>query len=266
MLQPLARRDRRRANGVKRLLMYLPSDTPILPNQRANQARALQCSDERLEQSRRRSATGRAALFNTLISPNSVNLTFGMGAAIDTAKLQAQTQTSRATAILGTGGTLDESQGYMGSPVSLAQLIANAPEVVSVNPGGGSCEPRQQSYAPSAFVNPQPGMPQQAPAIVRTENGPLHFAGAPGTFPGAVQSHTDISPVPQLKVGQYYNIQNTGGLTGYAPPWSDAGVQETPGNIGAGDMGVASWLMDHPWLSLALAAGGVMALSRRSRR
>lgn len=55
------------------------------------------------------------------------------------------------------------------------------------------------------------------------------------------------------------------GLTGYAPSWSDALVQtNSDGNV-AKDAGVGQWITDHPWLSLALAVGGAVALSRRQK-
>ena len=75
--------------------------------------------------------------------------------------------------------------------------------------------------SPANFSIPaevKPGMPQRAPNIFRTSQGPLSFPGAVSTVPGAVPAST----MPT----QYYSIQNSRGLTGYAPPWSDAWVMQ----------------------------------------
>lgn len=56
------------------------------------------------------------------------------------------------------------------------------------------------------------------------------------------------------------------GLTGYAPTWADAFAEAGAGGPGGDGGGVMSWFSDHPWLTLALAAGGAVALSRRNGR
>jgi len=150
---------------------------------------------------------------------------------------------------------------------SVAEVIANAPEVVSLNRGGGCSTP---SYTPVPLgADPVPGMPQRAPNIVQGLNGPMYYRGAPSTIQGdyppvtaAVNPYRASQP-PTLAVKQYYEILNTRGLTGYAPPWSDAGVLANADD--AGSPGIGSWLMDHPLLALLLAGGGVYALSRRKR-
>jgi hypothetical protein len=211
--------------------MYLPSNTPILQDQREAAALHGAQSDARIAAMRRTSACGRVRLFNTLINPNSVADGIGMGTALDTAKLQAQTEASRASGILAIGGSASA-----GGP-SAAEIIAGAPEVVSLNRGGGCSTP---SYQPMPLgPDPQPGMPQRAPIIVQGPDGPMHYLGADATYQGYPT-----------------------GLTGYAPPWSDAGVLP---NGGIQDVGVGGWLMDHPWLALLLAGGGVYALSRRNK-
>jgi hypothetical protein len=245
--------------------MYLPSDTPILADQRASAARNGACSDARIAAMRRTSACGRARLFNTIVSPLGVLDQIGMGTAIDTAKLQAQTDDSRASGILGTGGWPQDLE--TAGQQSVAEVIANAPEVVSLNRGGGCSTP---SYTPVPLgADPVPGMPQRAPNIVQGLNGPMYYRGAPSTIQGdyppvtaAVNPYRASQP-PTLAVKQYYEILNTRGLTGYAPPWSDAGVLANADD--AGSPGIGSWLMDHPLLALLLAGGGVYALSRRKR-
>lgn len=216
--------------------MYLPSNTPLLLDQRDCAARAAACSDARVRDMRQTSAAGRIALFNTLVSPQQVAQQNGIGAAIDTAKLQNQTRVSRAAGLLG-GGSVDSA-----AVSSRDAIIAGAPEVVSLNRGGGCAVAASPVSLPP---DPSPGMPARAPEIVDTVNGPMYYRGAGATF-------DNNSPT---------------GLTGYAPPWSDAYVRETPINIGQNDMGVVSgWLMDNPWLALAIGAGAVAFFSRRSKR
>lgn len=211
--------------------MYLPSNTPILQDQREAAALHGAQSDARIQAMRRTSACGRARLFNTLVNPNSVADSIGMGTALDTAKLQAQTEASRASGILAINGG-----GSAGGP-SAVEIIAGAPEVVSLNRGGGCMTP---SYKPVPLgPDPTPGMPQRAPNIVQGPDGVMHYTGAPATF-----------------------LQ---GLTGYAPPWSDAGVLPNGGVQDAG-VGFMGWIAEHPWLALLLAGGGVLVLSRRSKR
>jgi hypothetical protein len=174
-------------------------------------------------------------MFNTLVSPNSVADSIGMGTAIDTAKLQAQTEASRASGLLAIGGSASAA-----GP-SAAEIIAGAPEVVSLNRGGGCSTP---SYQPMPLgPDPQPGMPQRAPIIVQGPNGLMHYRGADATYHGYPAGLS--------------------GLTGYAPPWSDAGVLPNGGIQDAGSF--TTWVSEHPWLTLLIAGGGVYALSRRNK-
>jgi hypothetical protein len=222
--------------------MYLPSDTPIMQAERDEAARRVGLDAAATDNMRRTSACGRTRLFNAIVTPLSVACTMGMGTALDVAKLQAQSQDARATAILGTGGLIDTQ--VSGGP-SISDIIANAPEVVSLNRGGGCVTP---SYTSEPLgPDPHPGMPHRAPRIEQSPYGPMYFRGEDSTMQGAYPTRTGVEP--RL------------GLTGYAPPWSDAGVvpEISP------DTGVAQWIADHPWLSLALAVGGAVALSRRQR-
>jgi len=215
--------------------MYLPSNTPILTQQREDAARHGAESDARIAAMRRTSACGRARLFNTLVQPGAVARDIGIGAAVNTAKLQAQSKDARATGILGTGGEIT-----MQGP-SVAEIIAGAPEVVSLNRGGG-CKTPSYTLVPLG-PDPTPGMPHRAPAIVQTANGPMYYRGADSTIEG--------------------DYPTRAGLSGYAPAWGDAGLLP---DGGLPSPGVGSWLMDHPWLSLALAGAGAWALSKRGKR
>lgn len=244
--------------------MYLPSNTPLLQDQRAAAARHGAESDARVQAMRRTAACGRARLFNTLLNPSSISESSGIGAGLDAAKLQGQTEASRASGLLNTGAPSS-------SPVapSIAEIIANAPEVVSLNRGGG-CQ-TQTVYKPVPLGPPPvPGMPQRAPTIVQTSSGPLYVQGAPSTIAGDYPPQNQIaasgrsSQPSALPIKGYYSILPAG-LTGYAPPWSDAGVLPNGGVPEVPGVGVGGWIMDHPWLSLLLAGGGVYALSRRQR-
>ena len=231
---------------------------------------------------RRTSACGRARLFNTLINPNSVAEGIGAGAGLDAAKLQQQTEASRASGIFSTGdaGNGGAAGGGPAGP-SVAEIIAGAPEVVSLNRGGG-CQIRNVLQPVPLAPSPRPGMPARAPVVVSTPAGPVYFQGAPSTIQGDYQSQPVSSnalpmqrytppsgggPVetPGLPIKQYMSILTSRGLTGYAPPWSDADVLPNGGvqDTGVGFMG---WISEHPWLSLLLAGGGVYALSRRGKR
>jgi hypothetical protein len=261
--------------------MYLPSNTLLLTDQRAAAARHGAESDARVQAMRRTSACGRARLFNTLINPNSVADGMGAGAGLDAAKLQQQTEASRASGIFsagdgGNGGGAGAGADSVGS--SVAEIIANAPEVVSLNRGGG-CQIRN-AYQPVPLApSPQPGMPQRAPVVVSTPAGPVSFQGPPSTIQGDYPVSSNALPMqrytpsfgggpvetPGLPIKQFMSILTTRGLTGYAPPWSDAGVLENGGVQDAG-VGLMGWISEHPWLALLIAGGGVYALSRRSGR
>ena len=225
--------------------MYLPSNTPLLADQRANAARAGACSDQRIATARQMSAAGRVALFNTLISPAAVNTELGTGAAVNAAKLQAQTQVSRAVGLLGTSGGQAQP--------SMADIVAGAPEVVSLN-RGVTCAQRLagESNAVPLGPDPTPGMPHRAPRIEQGPNGPMYFRGADATVDGTYPSRGGSG--------------SGSGLTGYAPAWSDAWVMDMAGSASSNDVGVVGWMQAYPWVILAAAAAGAYALSRRGKR
>jgi hypothetical protein len=226
--------------------MYLPSNTPIMQEEQDEYVRRVGQDAADTANMRLTSALGRTRLFNTMVNPLSVVCGQGMGTGLDVAKLQAQTQDARATAILGTGGQIDTE--VSGGP-SIPDIIANAPEVVSLNRGGGCKTP---SYAPTAlWPSPQPGMPGRAPRIEQSPYGPMYFRGEDSTMQGSYPTRT--------------GVEARRGLTGYAPPWSDAGVLPNGGSQGFPDTGVGQWISDHPWFALALAGAGALVLSRRKR-
>lgn len=152
--------------------MYQDSNSPVFPNRQADLDRKAAASDARLAQARKWANDGRRAIFNTLVSPNQVAQTFGIPAAVNTAKLQAQTEAARASGLMGTGD-LAESQGI----VSLGP-----PEVVPMAEGS-TCGGEVTTTAVVQYG----GMPQMAPDIV---DG-LYYRGAAAVEGGPARDETE---------------------------------------------------------------------------
>jgi len=249
--------------------MYRDSNAPILPDQVSDYARHEACRDERVNAMRRTSAEGRARLFSTLVSPTEVTNAFGIGAGVNTAKLQNQTEVSRATATLGIGDLAE-------SGASVSEIMRGAPEVVPYSKRGGGCRTGAAGYVPPPVTPSVPGMPHRAPNIVSSGVGPLYFRGAESTVPDA---YPDPVPAPLPAGTRYIQPSNIptiyakilpagpatlAGMSGLAPVWGDAWVLPDSGVPQSG--GVFNWLSENPWLALALVGGGVYALSRRGKR
>lgn len=89
-----------------------------------------------------------------------------------------------------------------------------------------------------------------------------------GTLPHISVSDAELAAIPHAPDLQTLSCQEAmiaGGLTGYAPPWSDALVTDSQAQMDNPDMGVGQWITDHPWLSLALGVGAAVVLSRRGK-
>ena len=210
--------------------MYLPSNTPLMQDQRVSRVNSELQSEGRRQNATMTAVAGRAALFNTLVSPDVLAAQFGPGLGTSASINDSRSVVARASALM-TGTPTENAPTF-------AQIVADAP-VVGSGPG---C--RGPVYARNPLgPNPTPGMPKRAPTIVNGPYGVMHFDSGPSSLDPA------YGP----------------GLTGYAPPWSDAFVGDS-GSGGSGfDMGVVGWIQSHPWLSLAIAAGGVFAASRGRR-
>jgi hypothetical protein len=95
---------------------------------------------------------------------------------------------------------------------------------------------------------------------------------AAGTLPHISVGPSELAAIPHVDLGgktcadSFLMGGMSGGLTGYAPSWSDALVEEIRSKTSAPDTGVGQWVSDHPWLTLAIAVGGAVALSRRGSR
>jgi|SRR5271157_2253338 len=89
-----------------------------------------------------------------------------------------------------------------------------------------------------------------------------------GTLPHIAVSDAELSSMPHapdLTAMSCPQAMIAGGLTGYAPPWSDALVTDMQSGGSGADTGVGQWISDHPWIALALAVGGAVVLSRRGK-
>jgi hypothetical protein len=252
--------------------MYLPSNTPLLQGQREHAACEEGKSRQRIAATRRQVACSRASLFSTLMSPEQALESFGIGAAVNVAKLQRHSRDARAAVLAGTGGPVttarpgQTSTGIVraSSGPSLADYIRDAPTVVSLNAQADQTGCSRVRFSQSPLPpDPSPSMPEQGPSIVETDHGPMYFRGAPGTgtlAPSATLGTQYLSIVP--------NEPSRGGLTGYSPAWSDAWAMEVQQAVKGPDtdVGFMDWVSEHPWLSLAIVAGGVAVLSRRTKR
>jgi hypothetical protein len=209
--------------------MYKPANSPVFPNAAYDEQQRAAGSDARMNQAKQWAAKGRIDLFNTLVSPSQVAQQFGIGTAINVAKLQAQTDAARASGLV---VPLPSEDFYGRSPQSIEQVILNAPQVVPLSYsasfacGSDGVPPdfAQAASVTEAGYSPLPGMPRRAPVIMAGPNGPMHYNGAAATIPGSY-------------------------VLGHPPV----------------DSGVMGWIADHPWLFLGLAGAGVYAMSRRAR-
>lgn len=218
------------ASRQVRTEMYLPSNTPLMQGPQDHAVKCAQASLARQLQIQTAFATGRLNIFQTMVSPDQVAAAFGPSVGVSAANLQADTVDARVSAWLYGDGSAAPLQSSGMAPVNVP-----TPTTYPLNRGGGCLtRPNQVRTAAQKPVMPTPGKVKQAPLIIGGIEPPIY--------------------------------QTTGGLTGYAPPWSDAFVQRSGSGNGNNDMGVVAWIQQNPWLSLALAAGGLFAVSKGGRR
>jgi len=89
-----------------------------------------------------------------------------------------------------------------------------------------------------------------------------------GTLPHISVSDAELAGIPhapEWSGKSCAEINVMAGLTGYSAPWSDALVSDFQSVSSGPDTGVGQWIQDHPWLSLAIAVGGAVAISRRRK-
>lgn len=208
--------------------MYLPSNTPLMQGPQDHAVKCAQASLDRQLKIQMAFATGRAQIFSTIESPQQVGNTFGPSVGVSAANMQADTVDARASAWLYGDGTQH--------PIKTAGTVVDMPTPATypLNRGGGCLTPTRTRTATQQPAMPTPGLVKQAPLILGGIEPPIY--------------------------------QTTGGLTGYAPPWSDAFVQRNGSGNGQNVMGVVTWIQRNPLLSLALAAGGLFAVSKGGRR
>jgi hypothetical protein len=160
--------------------MYLTADTALLNCQRQNAVRKGLCSDARRAATSQMAVDGRIALFETIMAPADLALTFGPNLGHDALVLQGQTVAARSSAILGT------TAGSVAAPTATAQSsISSAPKVVSLNGLPSQVNGCAWVAPPPRLVEPDPipTMPLRAPVVVQTPLGPASMP--PPTMPGA---------------------------------------------------------------------------------
>ena len=210
--------------------MYLPSNTPLMQDAQDCAIKGAQASLDRQLCIQTKFAMGRAAVFQDILSPNQIAAQFGVPAGVSAANLQQQTLDSRASAFL-------YGSGLGASP---AEMMVDSPEVFPMGRAGG-CMPVQHQMARPKYKKVVPSFPRRAPHIIQSGEGPMYYKGRAATIVSSSQL----------------------GLTGYAPPWGNAFVSPQSGDGGGSVMG---WIQANPWLSLAIAAGGVLVGSWKGRR
>ena len=208
--------------------MYLPDGTELMTDAQDCAVKHAQESLARQLCIQTKFAQGRAAVYQSILSPDQIAEQFGIPAGVSAASLQQQTQPSRASAFLYGSGAAD---------TGVAQVMIDTPQVFPVG--------RAASCSPGALAKPKykkvtPGFPRKAPDIVRTSDGPMYFEGKAST----------VAPSSQM------------GLTGYAPPWGNAYATPTPGSA---EGGVLGWIQANPLLSFAIAGFGLAVASTQKR-
>jgi hypothetical protein len=168
--------------------MYLPSGSPLLQDQRDNAAIKLACSANRRNAAAQISVDGRVALFETLMSPADLALTFGPGLGVDAQLLQANSAAARATILTGTplstpgaSATVqqiaDSLMGTAGAAPTAQQVVDSAPQVFSLNGQPSQVNGCVWALPPQRTLGPPPvpTMPLAAPAVFQTAIGPASF-------------------------------------------------------------------------------------------
>jgi len=222
-------------------MAYLSKDAPIGPNS----LQAARCvNDAAVNETNAQAALGRLGTFLTTPPSSSfANLTL----AVNAKRILDQSREGRGS-ILSASSPLPNQHPER---VNLQELIADAPEVVALNPRGESCGGvvvrRVERPAPPQMVMPElapvsvrvspasppvfiqaPFAPQyidqpvyQGPAITASPAVPLEWDAVslgPGGPGGSGWKEPTEGPAMQVGPTQYY------GYSGYAPPWGDAGL------------------------------------------
>jgi hypothetical protein len=157
--------------------MYIASDTALLNCQRQNAVRNGACSDARRAAASQMAVDGRIALFDTIMAPADLAITFGPNLGHDALVLQNQTVAARASAMLGTADAV-------GVPTPTGSGSLSTPKSVSLNGLPSQVNGCAWVAPPPRLVDadPIPTMPLRAPVTVQTPIGPASFP--PPTMPG----------------------------------------------------------------------------------
>ncbi len=214
--------------------MYRSALLPLLECQRQNAAQKAVMSNARRQQAAEMAIDGRVRAFATLSTPEQIAEQFGPQTGKDAMQLQSDSLASRASILLGISDLVSDA-------VAQDPTSNPAPRVVSLNAVPSQLSGCEWVAPEPLLVGPDPvvSMPLRAPVVYDTPIGPASFP-APGMPPGG-----------------------NAGMSGYSPTWADAWMKAE--SESQPSTGVMSWFSDHPWLALALAAGGLAVASRRSR-
>ncbi len=218
-------------------MAYLPSNASIGPNSlQAPSACEVAASNAEINAAKIIAARGRLGTFLTVPPISSFSSPTVAG---DAARILNQSQVARAS-ILGNGSPDTGPQGGGGS-----QSYDDAPEVVPLN-GRGSSQVCGGSDSPQPQAPPpQMLMPQPAPHAVRMRG---------------VQVYVQSAPINTSW------LQPSGGMTGYAPPWGDAGLVDVVdgGMVSSGSGWLLGLLAVGGLVMLGSAAAGTRARRKRS--
>jgi hypothetical protein len=99
----------------------------------------------------------------------------------------------------------------------------------------------------------------------------LRQQAAKGALPKIVADQTVLDAIPQapplagVPCEESYRM---GGMSGYAPPWSDAWSGRSGSSAASttgARMGILGWIRSNPWLALGIAGAGAVLMSQSSR-
>jgi hypothetical protein len=150
--------------------MYLSSDTALLNCQRENAVRKGLCSDARRRVAAEMAVQGRVDLFQNIMSPEDIALSFGPNLGHDAMELQDQSFSARASVLSATSATVLP-------PMPTHSTGVPAPKSVSLNGTPSQVNGCAWAIAPPVLVGPDPipTMPLRAPVVVETPIGPAAY-------------------------------------------------------------------------------------------
>ena len=226
-------------------MAYFSSDAPLPQNSLdPPPAWKVAASNTRLYQNAQASRTGRERVYADLPDVESF-LSEGAGLTVDAAYIIPASELARRSVLNGLSPLgADSNATAAGATSPTGQPIyGQAPQVFSLN------APSAQAIGASPATSSQ-SMPQAAP--VPTQYG--YFKAAEGPALPVRKFPTVIQPGGELACQQR-------GVSGYAPPWSDA-FAIVAGKCPSGSGGNKAM----PWVVLAILGAGLVGLTQAGKR